>query len=104
MRRACHAVAEARQQAAALLRRGWTQRGYAFDAAGRSVSATSPDAIRWCLYGALHAVGADRPVFEAACDQIRAELGLTSRDSLDLWNDRPGRTQAEVVAAMAGRG
>lgn len=103
--------AELRAAAAARLARGWTQDAYARTAAGRPIGPTCDNAASWCLYGALHAeMGGlpERPSHERlrtvgeVCDQIRTELGLPASISLGDWNDAPERTQAEVVAAVAG--
>ena len=81
------------------LKKGWCQGRAAQDDEGRFVLSGSPSAACWCLLGACSAAyhsggtGID-PVSFA----IKARhLGIPS---LVLWNDAPGRTQAEVVALM----
>ena len=73
---------------------GWIQHANARNAAGKVVHFASPMATCYCLIGASIAVNSD----PAAEDALRAFLG----DSIIVWNDRYGRTQAEVLAAIDG--
>lgn len=98
---------ELREQAADLVERGWCQRHYALDAAGQPVNERGSEAVRWCLYGALHAVmpdlsGPSWSLTARVCDELRAELALPASKDLGNWNDHVDRTQAEVVAALRG--
>lgn len=72
-------------RAADLVERGWMQGDY-WNAHG----------TRCCLVGALDEAAKDDRVFDEACRLVRTIIG----SELDAWNDTPGRTQAEVVAAL----
>jgi hypothetical protein len=97
-------IPEIREAAARLLETGWTQGDYAADARGLGVDDHDPRAVRWCLVGALNVAcpkGRDYANLRGgAYAELQRELGV---GLLSDWNDEPGRTQSEVVAAMRGR-
>jgi hypothetical protein len=74
---------------------GWCQRAYAMDPAGHNCGERDPSAVSWCLVGALWASHADGDVLDAL-NFLRGACGL----ALSAWNDVPGRTQADVLAAI----
>lgn len=81
-----NAVADTLNRAADLIERdGWCQ-GLGRDADGSR-----------CAAVALHDAQADRLVWRGAYRALKARVG--TRLVVD-WNDTPGRTQAEVVAAL----
>jgi hypothetical protein len=93
-------------EARALVARGWCQQEAALDAAGEPVEPASSTACRWSIAGALSVVwenwrSAGKPAervsrgFEMAVLAIAAVIG-----DVDPWNDAPGRTQADVLAAL----
>ena len=88
-------IAEARQRVLA----GWCQGAVASDANGRPVLSSSPEARRWSMLGALLASQNGQPVSDllAAVSSLHRSTG---ESALEVWNDRPGRTQKEVVAAF----
>jgi hypothetical protein len=71
----------------------WIQHTYARDAAGTPVAYNSKDAVCYCALGAIYADG----VVPGVGSALRM---VTDEDGVDLWNDAPGRTQEEVVAAF----
>lgn len=80
----------------------WTQGYYANRDDGGHTDALSDDAVCWCSLGAIARVAgaypeSDRggPAFEAA-DVLEKVVGSYVAD----FNDKTGRTQAEVVAAF----
>lgn len=88
-------------KAAELVERGWCQGTGAKNGAGREVSTTGRAAVCWCAEGALGraAHGCEDHDFYAAKNALlRALPSLVL--SIPEWNDAPGRTQAEVVAAL----
>lgn len=101
-------VVEVRRRAARLVERGWCQLSYARDRHGTPVGVNSAEAASWCLLGALDEAvpvpwtKADVARIETAAAQIAGEIGVCVKE-LDYWNDRPGRTQAQVVQALRGR-
>jgi hypothetical protein len=73
----------------------WTQHASARTGDGEDVLAENPQACQFCLYGALAAVagyGHEERAFAAMWDS----LGTHPID----WNDEPGRSHAEVLAAF----
>lgn len=48
---------------------------------------------RYCAAGAIDGAWIHRAAYEALLREATGSLGL-----LCVWNDRPGRTQAEVIA------
>lgn len=93
-------------KAAALVERGWTQHEMARDRVGNKVSPISDTAVCWCALGAAKRVadGHTHP-YSHARDALYAHLFAhpdsgDGPDPVTTWNDAPGRTQAEVVAAL----
>lgn len=82
--------------------KGWCQKVFAKSRDGWSTHADSPDAIKWCLVGAL----------TAAYPEANEERSLLTYKLIDklnglgfaAWNDDPKRTQAEVVALLQSIG
>lgn len=96
-------IVDALDHAGDLIRRGWHQRGYARDASGAPVSAEDDRAASWCATGAIWAVARKRAapgqylkLVEGLCGALDEAIG----EFRTCWNDRPERTQAEVVAAF----
>lgn len=89
-------VAELLERAAEQVAKGWCQGHGAEDARGYSTRTDSPSAIRWCAIGAIDLHGV-YPEVEQARQALCAVIG---ESSVAIWNDRAGRTQAEVVAAL----
>jgi hypothetical protein len=52
-----------------------------------------------CLVTALNRSGVDGDELRESADEIRSELGI---NLLSVWNDVPGRTKEEVLAALRG--
>jgi hypothetical protein len=93
--------------ARALVARGWCQSRDARDAGGRTVAPGSPDACCWSLLGAIVASSGGperlRSDRRTLADVAKASLAIglaTGEESLRDWNDAPGRTSDEVVAAF----
>jgi hypothetical protein len=63
--------------------------------------ADSPDAVAWCMYGAIYRVcggGEDnKAIYMSVLEAIRASVGMYE---LSMWNDNHKRTQKEVVLAL----
>jgi hypothetical protein len=78
---------------------GWCQGAFAQDNDGRAVGPGSYDARRWSMLGALLASWDGGP-----CDElghaVRSLHASTEQSPLEVWNDRRGRTQMDVVAAF----
>jgi hypothetical protein len=91
------AVADKLRKAKALIERGWTQGAFARRANGRVIGYESDDASCFCIAGALMRVTPLISDFERLCHPLTRATGSPR---LDHWNDAPGRTQAEVLAAF----
>jgi hypothetical protein len=78
---------------------GWCQGDIAQDEDGDAVDALSSDARRWSTLGALLASWGG-----GAIDDLRSALAAVhasiEQAPLEVWNDRPGRTHDDVVAAF----
>lgn len=88
------------QNTRALIVRGWNQGTFAQNAKGEAVTSGDPEACSWCLIGALGTAAKDHETaFDRAYDILRKLMPIGSY-SLSLWNDLPGRTQADVLALI----
>lgn len=84
--------------ARAKIEQGWTQGKMARDNDGVSVRPLSDDATCWCAAGAITAAGSSaQPMLAARAALTKA---VACRDFIGVWNDKRGRTQAEVLAAF----
>lgn len=73
----------------------WTQKAEARANDGFPVEPDSRAASCWCPEGAIRALGGGSIEMDALADYVGAP-------GVWFWNDNPGRTQAEVLAAMDG--
>lgn len=76
----------------------WGQGAFARGSQGQPIGPFSPYATCFCLRGALVRVGAINA--RAENSPATLALGFNSSSRLVSWNDAPGRTQSEVVAAL----
>ncbi len=83
-------------EARGYIAQGWTQGAYARDAHDLPRDGAHPDAVCWCMYGALHR--AEGP--ELYRPDVRDLLSEIVREPLDEWNDDEDRKHAEVLAAF----
>ena len=84
--------AEIMDGAADLIERtGWTQAVDARDANGGEVDIDSPRAVCFCMGAAL---------FSASKGPLPPESCRLFEQPVHTWNDAPGRTKAEVLAAL----
>lgn len=83
---------------------GWTQGAGARNAYGVMVNTGADEAVCFCAWGALRHIAGDS-IRNTNTGQVRCEayrlLGHPDPSELAEWNDAPGRTQEEVVAAFA---
>ena len=86
-----------------LVVQGWTQGADARDDAQNPVHPWSAEARSWSVLGAV-ICGDDNHQGQVPIDRLAAAAVLLSqvleRQSLSQWNDEPGRTQADAVAAL----
>lgn len=84
--------------ARAKVEKGWCQGPPAKDGNGHATYSGSDRACKWCSVGAIWSV-LDATTGEQACAEVAIQnaLGVTS---LAFWNEKPGRTQAEVLEAF----
>lgn len=93
-------VADILRQAADLIepKGRWGRVYYARTKDGIPTGPRGPNAACWCAWGALRCVGRHDGDEAIGCAITFVQLALD--DDLARWNDAPGRTQAEVVAAL----
>jgi hypothetical protein len=89
------AVADKLREARKLIERGWCRNIQAMDKLGRDVDPHDPEAVCWCVYGALGAVDAINDD-----NVLRPLKRAVGSPQLANWNDASERTQAEVLAAF----
>jgi hypothetical protein len=92
-------IAEVLTRAADLLEKpgAWTQGAFARDIHGHPIRCESEDAASFCAIGALYSLR----VGSWMADSCERRLSKFKRvEMFAEWNDAPGRTQAEVVAAL----
>ena len=77
------------------IERGWAQGEYARAKNGNPIGYNAEKAVCWCSIGAIIAVDDDDPTDRA----VYTLSDIVGRDITE-WNDAPGRTQAEVLAAF----
>lgn len=94
-------VAEVLDRAADLIEPvgAWTQHVFARNAAGKptGLSAFSGPPVCYCALGATSYAAGDNSAADSAADALLRDI---VGGDIDEWNDAPGRTQAEVVAAL----
>lgn len=84
----------------------WCHGAYAKDRRGQTVPPDSPRAERYCMLGAIMRVVCHDDSERAVVSQAESMLH-DAVDGVDVlsfglldWNDKPGRKQADVVAAL----
>lgn len=91
------------------INKGWVQNLYAVRTvesapaphSSMSVTSDSPDAVAWCLLGALGAdVEPTRTVEQFVMDCIREVSPPNAFWSIPEWNDKMGRTKDEVISVI----
>lgn len=96
------AAVDALRAARTYLERGWCQRAEARDGDGRPAHPDSPQARSWSLTGAIYAASRfdgspeRRVVHETAVAMLAEVLGAGPA----AWNDTPGRTWTQTLAAL----
>jgi hypothetical protein len=86
-----------------LVASGWTQGADARDEKQKPVHPWSTEARAWSVLGALICGDEANPGHVAIGRLARAAVllaGAMDTSSLAKWNDEPGRTQADAVAAF----
>lgn len=78
---------------------GWCQGAVAQDEDGRAVGPRSSQARRWSMLGALLA-GWDGGPVEDLGQAVSSLYPATEQSPIEVWNDRPERTQKEVLSAF----
>lgn len=93
-------IAEVLDRAADLIEPegAWQQGTWARDVSGKAVTLWCDKATCFCMRGAV--VRASGLSMSAELTGINAALGFRRASQMARWNDREGRTQAEVVAKL----
>jgi hypothetical protein len=92
--------ADALHAVAAQIERGWSQGADARDADGRAVPLSSDAARAWSPLGAFALLAADGIPTDHVRQALVAFADVTGADSLQAWNDAPGRSREEVLSAL----
>lgn len=83
--------------------KAWIKGSLARDKSGRQVNPVSPDAVCWCLIGAMHSVNTGSPsgcvVGTEAYDAIRVSTP-NHWPWLQEFNDCEGTTHADVIETL----
>jgi hypothetical protein len=82
------------------IRKGWAQGHYTVNDKGEPCDVLDPNACRWCAVGAIYAVSETMSDYWSAINKLKNFLDIDTRGGIDVWNDAPERTQAEVIEAM----
>jgi hypothetical protein len=90
-------VVEVLKRAKERIERGWCRGQFAVNAHNEPVSELSQEACRWCTSGAFYAVCNDMDERNMARDVFRKVI---DDENITRWNDSPGRTKREVLAAF----
>ncbi len=89
-------ISEVLRKARAVEEQGWTQGAIARNVDAEMVDPDDDDAVCWCAMGALIVA---EPNFDRLLDALYV-LRSSTNGYVDLFNDAPGRTQQEVIAAF----
>jgi hypothetical protein len=92
-------------RARALVASGWCRGSDACDAAGAPVAPWSEEAASWSLLGSLVAAvdlpsEPDAVTLRPLRRALAALAEVIEEPLLAVWNDRPGRTQEQVLATL----
>jgi hypothetical protein len=82
----------------------WTKGAYARDNKGQTCDVRSPEAVCWCMVGAaMRCYGA---AYQTAIERLYARAFSVWQYycSFTVWQDRPARTHAEVLAFLKEAG
>lgn len=93
------AVADKLREARGYIEQGWTQHVSAADAEGMEVDKFHPAAACFCLYGAFDRAFSTAPLEDSEFAWMHLKDAIADPQPIG-WNDRFGRTQAEVLAAF----
>lgn len=82
------------------IRKGWCQHEYARDKDGNWCDATNPEAVAWCLGGAVQKAGGAPVESFLLQGVIRQLIWKNFQTTFMAWNDHRDRTQDEVIAFL----
>ena len=86
------------EEARSKIERGWCQDGSARTETGKAVPIEHPDAVQWCLTGAVDSVCRKETLAKGVA--FRLLRGVTYEDYLAAWNDENERTKEDVLKAF----
>ena len=99
-------IAERLESVKKIVASGWTQQHYARDEKGIQTFIHDDEATCWCIMGAIYKTANDlRSQARHMCTAemvgvLREANGWEEGYHIPTWNDEPGRTQEEVIAAI----
>lgn len=85
-----------------IIESGWTQHRSASDRHSHSVDLRAPNAVRFCMSGALCRVDLElaKPNEELRLKARRQIQGILGGDSIVNFNDTTGRKKSEVIEVL----
>jgi hypothetical protein len=78
----------------------WCQGAYMRDRNGARCCLTAKDAVKWCGLGAIGAVTCSHSEYSEAINLLNRAVPVGHGSPYFAWQDAPGRTHAEVMAAF----
>ena len=78
----------------------WCKGAGARDAAGEPVPADSPDAVAWCLAGAVARVGGGKAAERRLLHVLRTQMGRPALVELPQFNDGRFTEHADVLELL----
>lgn len=83
------------------LKKGWCQHSLAMTKDDKAVTVHDPEAIKWCLIGAIFRASDDiRNEFPETRCHDRAPMSIIAsliKEPVPTWNDAPGRRKEDVL-------
>lgn len=87
-------------KARALIKKGWAQGAFARDKDGKIALIKGKQATCFCITGAVCRISSSYIMQGDCFESLKRALRLPTLADVARWNDAPGRTQAEVLAAF----
>jgi len=78
----------------------WTQGCFARDQSGKPSAPRDPDAVCYCMAGAIYSIVGTNSRGDALIDVLSTRARRQGFRHIAHWNDKENRTQAEVVSAL----
>ncbi len=80
------------------IRQGWCQGAMARDVHGEDVPDHSPNAVSYCVIGAIRQWG--RVIDGTYVGYLSRLMKITQQEDIPGWNDAKGRDKEDVIASL----